>query len=104
MNVSAISGISGLSGVTGASTPSVTATASPNGASDFATQLSSAVNNLQQTQSTSDQLNIDAVTGNLSDIQTATIAAAQAQTSLQLASALRSQAVQGFNEIMNMSA
>lgn len=104
MTIAAISGISGLSGITGATSTTGTTAAAGTGGSNFATQLSSAVDSLQQTQSTSDQLNVEAVTGNLSDIQTATIAAAQAQTSMQLANALRSQAVSGFNEILNMSA
>ena len=55
-------------------------------------------------QSNSDTLNVQAVTGDLGDIQKATIAAAQVSTSLQLASALRSQAVAGLNQILNMSA
>jgi flagellar hook-basal body complex protein FliE len=70
--------------------------------SGFASALTGAVDNLQQLQSTSDTLNIQAATGNLNDIQDATIAAAQVETTVQLVSALRNEAVQGVNQIMNM--
>lgn len=79
-----------------------TSATSGTGATSFATALTGAVDNLQQLQSTSDTLNIQAATGNLNDIQDATIAAAQVETTVQLVSALRNQAVQGFNQIMNM--
>jgi flagellar hook-basal body complex protein FliE len=78
-----------------------TATSGSTG-SGFASALTGAVDNLQQLQSTSDTLNIQAATGNLNDIQDATIAAAQVETTVQLVSALRNEAVQGVNQIMNM--
>lgn len=102
MDVQALAGISGLSSLSGDSSPLRTTGAA--GATDFASQLTGAVNGLQEAKSKSDTLNIQAVTGNLGDIQQATIAAAQVSTSLQLAAAIRSQAVAGFNQILNMSA
>lgn len=102
MDIQALAGISGLSSVSGDSSPLRNTGAA--GATDFASQLSGAVNGLQEMQTKSDTLNVQAVTGNLGDIQQATIAAAQVSTSLQLAAAVRSQAVAGFNQILNMSA
>jgi flagellar hook-basal body complex protein FliE len=83
------------------SSTAVTGT-SGTGGTGFASALTGAVDNLQQLQSTSDTLNIQAATGNLNDIQDATVAAAQVETTVQLVSALRNEAVQGFNQIMNM--
>jgi flagellar hook-basal body complex protein FliE len=102
MDIQALTGISGLSSIGG--DPTVLRNTGAAGATDFASQLTGAVNGLQQMQSKSDTLNIQAVSGNLGDIQQATIAAAQVSTSLQLAAAVRSQAVAGFNQILNMSA
>ncbi|MBW4095807.1 MAG: flagellar hook-basal body complex protein FliE [Acidobacteria bacterium] len=100
----AIAPISSVTQVTGTSyLPSVTAT-KPSSAADFGNSLAGAVNNLQGLESTSDSLAVKAVTGNLDDIHNATIAAARAQVTLELTAAVRSKAVDGFNEIMRMSA
>ena len=88
----------------GLSIDPTTAPASSSGSSGFATALTGAVDNLQQLQSTSDSLNIQAVTGNLDDIQQATIASARVETTVQLVSAVRNQAVDAFNDIMKMDA
>ncbi|WP_415854920.1 flagellar hook-basal body complex protein FliE [Sinomonas sp. G460-2] len=69
---------------------------------DFGASLAGAVDNLQQLQSTSNQLAVQAVTGNLDDIHNATIAATRAQVTLELASTVRNKAVDAFNEIMRM--
>ena len=70
----------------------------------FATALTGAVDNLQQLQSTSKQLAVSAVTGNLDDIHSATIAATRAQVTLELVAAVRNKGVDAFNEIMRMQA
>jgi len=72
--------------------------------SGFAASLTGAVDNLQQLQSTSNQLAVSAVTGNLNDIQDATIAATRAQVTLELVASLRNKGVDAFNEIMRMQA
>lgn len=82
--------------------PAVTAPSSGAGAGGFGAALTGAVNNLQQLQSTSDAANVKAVTGNLNDIQDATVAAARVQTTVQLMATLRNQAVDAFNTIMRM--
>jgi len=72
--------------------------------SAFATSLTGAVDNLQQLQSTSNQLAVSAVTGNLDDIHSATLAATRAQVTLELMAAVRNKGVDAFNEIMRMQA
>ena len=101
-----ISAISGLSSVTSvAPTQSVTQTAgaaSTSGAG-FANVLSG-IDNLQQLQSTTNDLAIKAVTGDLDDVHDYTIAAAESSTALELTAAVRNKAVEAFNEIMRMQA
>ena len=70
----------------------------------FAASLTGAVDDLQQLQSTSNQLAVQAVTGSLDDIHSATIAATRAQVTLEVAAALRNKGVDAFNEIMRMQA
>src|SRR6476619_4516283 len=68
--------------------------------SAFATSLTGAVDNLQQLQSTSNQLAVSAVTGNVDDIHNATLAATRAQVTLELMATMRTKGVAAFNEIM----
>lgn len=91
----AVTGTGYLSGVTAA--PATDGTG-------FAASLSGAVDGLQQLQSTSNALAIQAVTGNLNDIHTATIAATRAQVTLEVVAAVRNKGVDAFNEIMRMQA
>nr|WP_231372281.1 flagellar hook-basal body complex protein FliE [Terracoccus sp. 273MFTsu3.1] len=71
---------------------------------DFAQSLTGAVDDLQQLQSTSNQLAVQAVTGNLDDIHSAVIAATRAQVTLEVAAAVRNKGIDAFNEIMRMQA
>jgi flagellar hook-basal body complex protein FliE len=84
---------------TTASTPSTESTDT-----GFAGALTGAVDNLQQLQSTSSSYAIQAVTGDLDDIHTATLAASRAQVTLELVAAVRNKGVDAFNEIMRMQA
>lgn len=77
--------------------------ASPSG-SAFATSLSGAVENLQQLQSSSNELAVKAVTGDLQDIHQAMIASTRASVTLDLVVAVRDRSVSAFNEIMRMQA
>lgn len=70
----------------------------------FADVLSGAVDQVQAAQGTSDTLALQAVTGNLTDIHDATIAAARADVTMQLAATIRNKGVDAFNEIMRMQA
>lgn len=73
-------------------------------AGTFAASLTGAVENLQQLQSTSNELAVQAVTGDLQDIHQATIAATRASVTLDLVVAVRDRGVAAFNEIMRMQA
>lgn len=70
----------------------------------FATSLTGAVENLQQLQSTSNELAVQAVTGDLQDIHQAMIASTRASVTLDLVVAVRDRSVSAFNEIMRMQA
>lgn len=87
-----------------ASAAPASAPSSASGGGGFAATLAGAVDNLQQLQSTSNQLAVQAVTGSLDDIHTATIAATRAQVTLEVAAALRNKGIDAFNEIMRMQA
>lgn len=106
MSIPGIGAIS-LGGVAPAFTPPapIPAQAPASGAGGgFAAALTGALDNLQGLQSTSDAANVKAVTGNLNDIQDATVAAARVETTVQLVATLRNQAVDAFNTIMRMGA
>ncbi|HEY8296129.1 MAG TPA: flagellar hook-basal body complex protein FliE [Micrococcaceae bacterium] len=100
-----IPAISTVTGVTGAGyLPSVQPSAASTSGSDFASVLTGAVNNVQQLQSTSNEMAVKAVSGGLDDIAGATIAATRAQVTLELVAAVRNKGVDAFNEIMRMQA
>lgn len=101
--VPAASAVPGAVAVPGASTASG-ATATSRTSGDFAASLTGAVDNLQQLQSSSNQLAVQAVTGSLDDIHAATIAATRAQVTLEVAAAVRNKGIDAFNEIMRMQA
>ncbi len=97
-SVMPVMGTSAVTGTTG------TGAASGTGASGFASAMTGAVDELQQLQSTSNDLAIKAVTGDLDDIHNATIASTRAQVTLELVAAVRNKGVDAFNEIMRMQA
>ncbi|MCG2621629.1 flagellar hook-basal body complex protein FliE [Arthrobacter sp. I2-34] len=108
MPVPAVSGLASaiapVQGVAGTGyLPAASETTATEGAG-FATALAGAVDNVQQLQSTSKQLSLQAVTGNLEDIHTATLASTRAQVTLELVAAVRNKGVDAFNEIMRMQA
>ncbi len=76
----------------------------PAGGAAFQGELTGAIDNLQQMQSTSNELSIKAVTGNLDDIHSATLASTRAQVTLELVAAVRNKGVDAFNDIMRMQA
>lgn len=97
----------GVQGVQGTGYLDRAAAATAGGAASgggFATALTGAVDNLQQLQSTSKELAVSAVTGNLDDIHAATLASSRAQITLELVAAVRNKGVDAFNEIMRMQA
>ena len=79
-----------LAGMMGSS---ATTAAQPTDGSAFGSALTGAVDNLQQLQGTSNALAIQAVTGDLNDIHTATIAGTRAQVTMELVAAIRNKGV-----------
>lgn len=100
----AIEAITAVQAVTGTGYLQLPEPVTPTDGAVFGGALSGALNNLQQLQSTSNQLSIQAVTGDLNDIHDATIASTRAQVTLELVAALRNKGVDAFNEIMRMQA
>lgn len=76
----------------------------PAGGQSFSTALTGAVENMQQLQATSETLALRAVSGDLTDIHAATIAATRAQVTVEFVAAIRNKGVDAFNEIMRMQA
>jgi flagellar hook-basal body complex protein FliE len=101
-----VSGIEGVQASTGTGyLPAVAEIgAEGGGGGAFGASLGDALINLQNLQSTSDELKVRAVTGSLEDIHQATIASTRAQVTLELVSTLRIKGVDAFNEIMRMQA
>lgn len=94
-----VSPLSSLSFEDGAGAPGASGTPGV-----FASSLSGAMENLQQLQSTSNELAVQAVTGDLQDIHQAMIASSRASVTLDLVVAVRDRSVSAFNEIMRMQA
>jgi flagellar hook-basal body complex protein FliE len=95
----------GLGGVTGASgTDGVSGTDSTQSTSggDFASVLSSSLDQLQATQSNADSLATQAATGNLKDVSDYMIASNEASLATNTVVTLKNQAISAFNEIMRM--
>jgi flagellar hook-basal body complex protein FliE len=104
-SISPLSGINSLTGVAG-TTSTQLGTPGTSGASgaSFGSVLGGAVDNLSSLQNTADTLAVKAVTGDLTDIHQATLAATRAQVTMELVSAVRNKGVEAFNEIMRMQA
>jgi flagellar hook-basal body complex protein FliE len=101
--LSGVEGPSGASALSGLSLPAPTTRSADDGAS-FGQSLTGAIDDLRQLQSTSNELSVAAVTGNLDDIHSAMIASARASVTLELVAAVRNKGVEAFNEIMRMQA
>jgi flagellar hook-basal body complex protein FliE len=69
---------------------------------DFANVLASGMEKLQGLQDKSDNLAVQAATGDLTDIHDYMIAASEATTATQFTVAMRDKAVGAFTEIMRM--
>ncbi|MDM7830542.1 flagellar hook-basal body complex protein FliE [Cellulomonas edaphi] len=62
------------------------------------------VDSLQQLQSTTSDLAVQAATGSLENVHDYTIAAAESSLAIELTAAVRNKAVEAFTEIMRMQA
>jgi flagellar hook-basal body complex protein FliE len=105
MTIPAIPAITSIPAFSTTTTPvdPGTATGATSG-TDFSQALGKGLDQVQATQSKADSLAVQAASGNLTDISNYTIAATQASLVTQLTSALRTQAIGSFNEIMGMQA
>jgi len=99
---SGVTGTSGTSGLAGAAGVTGTTGTQAAGGSDFASILSSSLDQLQATQSNADSLAQQAATGDLTDVSDYMIASNEASLATQTVVALKNQAVSAFNEIMRM--
>ena len=110
MSIAAVGAMPAASPVTGvAGTGFVTATDASSAAVSassgaFGGTLASSIDSLQGLQSTSDDLAVKAVTGDLTDVHDYTIAASEAKVAIELTAAVRNKAIDAFNEIMRMQA
>jgi flagellar hook-basal body complex protein FliE len=95
------SAIGGVTGTSGAAATAAGAAQSSSG-SDFAASLSTALDQLQATQSNADSLAQQAATGNLQDVADYMIASNEASLATDTVVTLKNQAVSAFNEIMRM--
>jgi flagellar hook-basal body complex protein FliE len=104
MTVAAVSALSGLQGASGISATSLAQPASATSGADFGSVLGNVVDGLSGLQQNANTLAVQAVTGDLTDIHQATLAATRAQVTMELVSAVRNKGVDAFNEIMRMQA
>jgi flagellar hook-basal body complex protein FliE len=98
--------IAAIGGITPVIAPAATSTAGAagSGGTEFAAQLSKGLDSLQGTQTKSDNLAVQAATGNLQDVHDYMIASSEASLAMQLTTAVRNKALDAFNEIMRMQA
>jgi flagellar hook-basal body complex protein FliE len=106
--ITPLSGINSLTGLasTTATPIDTTATTDVSGTSgtSFSSVLGNVVQGLSDEQNTANSLAVKAVTGDLTDIHQATLAATRAQVTMELVSAVRNKGVEAFNNIMSMQA
>jgi flagellar hook-basal body complex protein FliE len=79
------------------------AAASPAVGESFGDLVLDSLDRLEAVQDRSDQLAVQAATGDLDDIHDYTIAATEASVTTQLTVAVRNRAIEAFSEIMRMS-
>jgi flagellar hook-basal body complex protein FliE len=104
MTVAAVSALASLQGASGISATSLAQPTSPTSGADFGNVLGNVVDGLSGLQQNANSLAVKAVTGDLTDIHQATLAATRAQVTMELVSAVRNKGVDAFNEIMRMQA
>jgi len=104
--IGALSAVGGLAPITPIDTglDGGTAAVNPSGGQDFAAQLGGAIQNVQDLQSKTDDLSVQAATGSLTDVHDYMIASAESGIATQLTTAVRNKAVEAFQEIMRMQA
>lgn len=101
--IAAISAIGQL-GAAAPTAASSSAAVPSSSATDFAKVLGNGIDAVQGSQSSANNLAVQAATGQLTDPATYTIAATQAQLMTQLMTTIESKSVEAFNQIMGMQA
>ena len=104
MTVSPITGsgfVSGLTNAVGVAGGDATGGVQGTG-KGFGDMVSKAIDNVQQTQATADDLATKAATGDLTNVHDYMLAATQASVTTELTVAVRNKAVEAFNDIMRM--
>jgi flagellar hook-basal body complex protein FliE len=104
MTVAAVSALSNLQGASGISGTTPAQPTNPTSGASFGSVLGNVVDGLSGLQQNANTLAVKAVTGDLTDIHQATLAATRAQVTMELVSAVRNKGVDAFNEIMRMQA
>lgn len=104
MSIAAIGAVSGVTGTAYLPAAGAATETTPGAEAAFGAALSGSIDNLQRMQSTSSDLAIRAVTGDLDDVHDYTVASSQAKVALELTAAVRNKAVEAFTEIMRMQA
>ena len=104
MTVAAVSALSNLQGASGIQAASLAQPTGPASGASFGSVLGNVVDGLSGLQQNANSLAVKAVTGDLTDIHQATLAATRAQVTMELVSAVRNKGVDAFNEIMRMQA
>ncbi len=104
--MSAIAGIGSLAAAAAQATaptaPVSGATAAGGGGSGFGDAITGALDQLQQTQATADDMAVKAATGALQDAHEFMIAVTQASLATEMAVAVRNRAVEAFTSVMQM--
>ena len=83
-------------------TPGTDETAATGTATDFGNALTGALDDLQASERTTDELARAAATGDLNRIEDLMVASTETQLTTQLTVAVRNRALESFNEIMRM--
>ncbi len=103
MSIPALGAVGGVAGTGYLDALGATAAPAPAGSdAAFGAALAGSIDDLQSMQSTSSDLALKAVTGDLDDVHDYTVASSQAKVALELTAAVRNKAVEAFTEIMRM--
>jgi flagellar hook-basal body complex protein FliE len=94
------SGIGAVTGATG--TTDTQSTQAASGGDGFAAVLAASFDQLQGAQKASDQLAVQAATGDLRDVHDYMIASNEASLATEMVVTIKNKAVEAFNEIMRM--
>lgn len=104
MSISPLGFTPGLTGLGSmpAMQPAPTEGTTPAGGADFGAALSGSMGKLQELHNSTDQLAVQAATGDLKDVHNYMIASTESSLATEMTVAVRNKAVEAFTEIMRM--